>query len=45
MNNNDKEWIKYIESILEDQNLDEKKVAYYERILRVYNMPDLSYIK
>lgn len=38
----DSKWIKYIDSKISDENLSEQDKAYYERILRVYRMEDLS---
>lgn len=43
--NNDKIWIDYVNKKLQNPNLTEKEQAYYKRILRVYNMPDLSKIE
>lgn len=44
-NKNDKKWIEYVNTKLQDSNLTQKEQAYYRRILRVYNMPDLSKIE
>ena len=40
--NEDKKWVKYLQNKLENENLTEREKAYISRIIRVYNMPDLS---
>ncbi len=39
---NDEAWFKYLEEKLKDDTLAPKEVAYYNRIMRVLSMPDLS---
>lgn len=41
----EKKWIDYLKNKIEDKNLSEKEKSYYKRIIRVYNMKDLSKIK
>ena len=39
---NDKKWINYLKDKINNWNLSDKEKAYLNRVLRVYNMPDLS---
>jgi len=39
---NDKKWIESVKSKINDMNLSENERSYYKRILRVYNMENLS---
>lgn len=38
----DQKWIRFIENKLQDKNVSERELAYFNRILRVLDMPDLS---
>jgi len=40
--NDDEKWINYLKNEISNQKLTEKEVAYLKRILRIYDMPDLS---
>jgi len=42
VNENDIKWLAFLNSKLEDNSLSEKERAYYNRILRVLSMQDLS---
>ncbi len=41
----DKKWLEYAKSKVNDSSLSEKERSYYNRIVRVYNMEDLSKFK
>jgi hypothetical protein len=40
----DEYYINLLKEKIQDKNINSSQKAYYERILRVYNMPDLSKI-
>lgn len=45
MYENDQKWLDFVGTKLENKNLSETERAYFSRILRVYNMPNLTKIK
>lgn len=45
MNKEDQKYLKYLEENLKKSDLSESQKAYYKRILRVCNMPDLTKVK
>ncbi|EKD25625.1 MAG: hypothetical protein ACD_80C00011G0012 [uncultured bacterium (gcode 4)] len=42
INWNDNKWIEYIKQKMNDKSLSPREISYYNRILRVLSMPDLS---
>ena len=42
MDNNDQKWIEYLQKKVSDKSLSQREISYYNRILRVLSMPDLS---
>jgi hypothetical protein len=40
--NDDKKWIEYVGLKINDSDISSVEKSYYERILRIYNMEDLS---
>lgn len=45
MKHNDQQYLQELEEKIKTSNLDESQEAYYKRILRVCNMPDLTKVK